>query len=93
MADISIITATLNQPTAESHATKGKKGYQSKQVRASVNITFRVTPSQAKAIKQACKDRGVTVSQLVRAGLECYLSDYDEGDDININQLSIWSED
>ncbi len=92
MPDPSITSSLLNQPTADTNARKGIKGYQPKKVTASVNMAFRVTPQQAEAIKKACKEKDVTISQLVRAGLECYLSDYEEHDGIDLNQLSIWSE-
>jgi len=92
MTDTSITSSLLNQPTGNSQTTKGKKGFQSKSIRSTINITFRVTPEQAKAIKQECKERGVTISQLVRAGLECYLKPYNEGGDIDLAQLSIWND-
>ena len=57
----------FNQP-------KGKKGFQPKEVKAEVNMTFRVTPAQAEAIRRECKERGVTISQLVRAGISLYVT-------------------
>jgi 16S rRNA U516 pseudouridylate synthase RsuA-like enzyme len=86
-----IIKAPFNQGEAH-HPTKGKKGFQPKEVKSNVQLSFKVTPAQAEAIRRECKERGVTISQLVRAGIACYVLPPAQEGYINIDadQLSFW---
>lgn len=63
-----------NEPTSTPSTVKGRKGLQRKPTTSGVTIAFRVTQAQADAIKTECKNRGVTISQLVRAGLARYVT-------------------
>ena len=86
------ITASPFNQGEPHNQPKGKKGFQPKEVRADVKMTFRVTKAQAEAIRNECKERGVTISQLVRAGIACYVLPPAKDGYINIDedQLSFW---
>lgn len=71
------------------HPTKGKKGFQPKEVKTDVQMSFKVTQAQAQAIRKECKERGVTISQLVRAGISCYVTSYNEDEWIDLDQLNL----
>ncbi len=86
-----ITAAPFNQVEAH-HPTKGKKGFQTKQVKSNVQLSFKVTPAQAEAIRRECKERGVTISQLVRAGIACYVTVIDNDGSIDLYQYSFWSD-
>jgi 16S rRNA U516 pseudouridylate synthase RsuA-like enzyme len=74
------------------HPTKGKKGFQPKEVKTDVQMSFKVTQAQAQAIRKECKERGVTLSQLVRAGIACYVLPPAEEGYVNVDrdQLAFW---
>jgi predicted DNA binding CopG/RHH family protein len=80
-----IETAPFNQ--LEKSSQKGIRGFLKKSVKAQRSITLRVTEKQYQAIKQECSERGVTVSQMLRAGISRYLSPPSEDGSVGPNQL------
>jgi len=81
-----------NEPTSTPSTVKGKKGLQRKPTTSGVTIAFRVTQAQADAIKTECKKRGVSISQLVRAGIACYVTVGQSDGTIDLNQYSLWTD-
>lgn len=85
-----IKSAPFNEGRTIGRTEKGKRGFQRKPDKAEVIIRAVITRGQAMAIKTFCKENNISISELIRAGVNCYIQSSGGKTSADINQLSIF---